>query len=77
MSKNFHYSIKINKLKSDLRLSKNISKHFNNMEKEYKRAIIKIINLDNLLDNYLYIYHFHTKKKTICTRAPFLAKFSD
>lgn len=47
------------------------------MEKEYKRAIIKIINLDNLLDNYLYIYHFHTKKKTICTRAPFLAKFSD
>lgn len=74
MSKNFHYSIKINKLKSDL--SKNISKHFNNMEKEYKRAI-KIINLDNLLDNYLYIYHFHTKKKTICTRAPFLAKFSD
>lgn len=74
MSKNFHYLIKINKLKSDL--SKNISKHFNNMEKEYKRAI-KIINLDNLLDNYLYIYHFHTKKKTICTRAPFLAKFSD
>lgn len=75
MSKNFHYLIKINKLKSDL--SKNISKHFNNMEKEYKRAIIKIINLDNLLDNYLYIYHFHTKKKIICTRAPFLAKFSD
>lgn len=74
MSKNFHYLIKINKLKSDL--SKNISKHFNNMEKEYKRAI-KIINLDNLLDNYLYIYHFYTKKKTICTRAPFLAKFSD
>lgn len=74
MSKNFHYLIKINKLKSDL--SKTISKHFNNMEKEYKRAI-KIINLDNLLDNYLYIYHFYTKKKTICTRAPFLAKFSD